>query len=630
MEDIYKAGFVLGGLSLLIFALGHLGLITPPFLIVPALLAFAVLAAIFFKSKRPSTPEQSSSRTDLPLKVAIIILIISILPLALTPPTVRDELIQHLAVPKLYLLKGRIFELKALGFSYLPQNIDLLYLIPLGLGNDIVPRLTHFLFGVLTGLLIYFYLLKEAGRSYGLLGMLLYLSTPLILNLGRTAYIDHGAALYSMLSLVAALKWKDGGDKKWLIYSAVSMGLALGAKYNTLLSLVLINAFIVFVCLKKGKVGDAVKFGTLYLIISLLILSPWLVRNYIWTGSPLYPLYESVVSATAKGEGVHVTSEMAPLAKRLVLYNEGIIDLILLPFRVFWEGADNSIERFDGVLNPLFLAFIPIAFIKRKKRYADLKYLAVFSVLFFAMAALTVDLVTRYLLPIMPVLVIISVFGIRNMFESRFKWVSAILLMAAFVFNINYEAGLYRKYTPFTYLTGQESRDDYLGRMLPDYKAVSYANKNLPPESKVFFLFAGDRGYYWDREYSYGDRMGVFFKALMSASKDDADLTARISRLKITHIFMNDAIMERFSNENYDQSDLMTLAGFFNRHTVRLYSANGFSLYEIKQAALGNQSGARRNPALLRAVKAGLYKRTGTLPTIPAIYGRGIESHVGL
>ena len=93
------------------------------------------------------------------------ILVLSIIILSSVPPVSRDALTHHLAVPKLYLNHGGIYEIPTLAFSYYPMNLDLLYSIPLYFGNDIVPKFIHFVFALLTGWLLYSYLGKNLGKS---------------------------------------------------------------------------------------------------------------------------------------------------------------------------------------------------------------------------------------------------------------------------------------------------------------------------------------------------------------------------------------------------------------------------------------------------------------------------------
>ena len=83
------------------------------------------------------------------LWAGIIGLVVLMGAMAAVPPVSRDALTHHLAVPKLYLHYGGMVEIPAIVFSYYPMNLDLLYLLPLYFGNDILPKFIHFTFALL-------------------------------------------------------------------------------------------------------------------------------------------------------------------------------------------------------------------------------------------------------------------------------------------------------------------------------------------------------------------------------------------------------------------------------------------------------------------------------------------------
>ena len=88
----------------------------------------------------------SASRIRGILLGLLVSLIVSIIILSCVPPVSKDALIHHLAVPKLYLKHGGVYEIPFMVFSYYPMNLDLIYMIPLYFGNDIAPKFVHFLF----------------------------------------------------------------------------------------------------------------------------------------------------------------------------------------------------------------------------------------------------------------------------------------------------------------------------------------------------------------------------------------------------------------------------------------------------------------------------------------------------
>ena len=163
----------------------------------------------------------------------------------------RDALTHHLAVPKLYLQHGGMVELPHIGFSYFPMNLDLLYLIPLYYGNDILPKFIHFAFGLLTAGLLFSFLKKRLGTPYALIGSLMFLSTPVIVKLSITVYVDLGLVFFSTAALIYLVKWsEDDFSIRYLLFSAAFCGLALGTKYNGMVTFFLLTIFVPFIYLR--------------------------------------------------------------------------------------------------------------------------------------------------------------------------------------------------------------------------------------------------------------------------------------------------------------------------------------------------------------------------------------------
>ena len=149
--------------------------------------------------------------------VLLAVIVISILILAYVPPVSRDALIHHLALPKLYLKHGGIYEIPAAPFSYYPMNLDLLYMIPLYFGNDIIAKYIHFVFALLTAIFIFRYLRRRLDDVYALLGVVLFLSLPIIVKLSITVYVDLGLIFFSTAALFSLFKWMNNNFKLIII-----------------------------------------------------------------------------------------------------------------------------------------------------------------------------------------------------------------------------------------------------------------------------------------------------------------------------------------------------------------------------------------------------------------------------
>ena len=243
----------------------------------------------------------ASSRTEriLCMVMACVlagILVVEVL-LCLMPPVSRDALIHHLAIPKLWIRHGGFFETPWADFSYFPMNVDLLYLVPLLFGNDRVPAFIHLLFGWGTGYLVYRYLKDQAGNVWGLIGLLVFVSTPIVIRLSVTAYVDLGMIFFTTASVLSYLRWRDGRyeDVKWFLLAAVCMGLAAGTKYNALISWLFLGGAVCYLFARDtGKQLQAIRWGAIFSLVALAVVSPWLVKNLILKGNPIYPLMDNV------------------------------------------------------------------------------------------------------------------------------------------------------------------------------------------------------------------------------------------------------------------------------------------------------------------------------------------------
>ena len=411
----------------------------------------------------------------------LIAIIVSIIILSLVPPVSRDALVHHLNVPKLYIEHGEIYEIPSMPFSYYPMNLGLIYLIPLYLGNDIVPKLIHFSFALLTAWLIFQYLRRRLNNAYALLGVVFFLSIPIIVKLSITAYVDLGVIFFSTASLLLLLKWIETGFKlKFLVLSAGLCGLAIGTKYNGLIAFFLLTLFVPFLYSRysQNKIGGLIRpvgYGILFFTVALLVFSPWMIRNYHWKGNPVYPLYNNWINPPPAPSKETVSGQaekkggLSLFTYRTMVHGEPWWQIALLPIRIFFEGKDGSGQYFDGKLNP-FLLILPIfAFWRVREGPETLgrekKIFLVFVILFFAFAFFSTVLRIRYVLPIVPPLVILSAFGMKNVVEiikgfrnlTTRKMGSVVLgltVMLLLAINVLYVVDQFRYVAPFSYLTG--------------------------------------------------------------------------------------------------------------------------------------------------------------------------------
>jgi hypothetical protein len=537
----------------------------------------------------------------------LVTLVTAIVILSCVPPVAKDELVHHLAVPKLYLKHGGMYEISFMPFSYYPMNLDLLYLIPLYFGNDIIPKFIHFSFALLTAGLLFGYLKRRMGVNYALLGVVFFLSIPIIVKLSISAYVDLGVLFFSFASLLLLLKWVESGFRsKFLILSGTMVGLAMGTKYNAIVTGVLLTLFVPILYARQGK-GNFIRSafqGVLFLFIALLVFSPWVMRNYTWKKNPIYPLYEHAFNpqeSTASGEDQSqnkaINAGLGVFVIRKGIYHESWWEIALMPIRVFLEGQDGSPKHFDGKLNP-FLLFLPVFAFWRIREEEDRVrrekwVMLAFAVLFFSVAFFTCDLRIRYIGPIIPVLVLLSVMGAEKLLmaigkgrNAGRKRIALVLLMAALgsalAYNGRYMVDQFNELRPLEYIAGKISRDDYLGRHRPEYAAMHFINTHLPQDAKIMLVFLGSRGYYCDRNYVYGDEA---LSSVFLRSENGQEMHSKLKSMGITHLLIHDFLFGRWVHDNLKEKAERSLKPFFSNYARLVYSQNGFSILALRNGS---------------------------------------------
>jgi hypothetical protein len=545
--------------------------------------------------------------------------IISIIILAGVPPVSRDALTHHLAVPKLYLKHGAIYEIPSVKFSYYPMNLDLLYLIPLYFENDIIPKYIHFAFALLTSFLIFQYLRKRLDSLYALLGVVLFLSLPIIIKLSITAYVDLGLVFFSTATLIYLFKWMENDYRiKNLLMAAVCCGMALGTKYNGLILYFLFTLMVVFLHARYSAAAahsqwKALTYGVVFMLVAAAVFSPWAIRNYHWTRNPIYPLHNSWFNgkladsaAAMAGAAIDNPSEMQNIeinrsaddwtnfAIRKVIYKEQWWEIALIPFRIFFQGEDDNPKFFDGRLNP-FLLFLPVfAFLNFRCDSTGLRreklILLVFSILYVLYAFFQTDMRIRYIAPVIPFFVILSMMGLHNtVIFIQDRWAGAkrrlaIGLAAALVFllftlNALYLADQFRYVKPMGYLTGELQRDDYIKRYRGEYPAIQFVNRRLPPGALLLALGLGNRIYYSDRRM---DCDPEFFNYAIGIARS-ADSLADILRSRgYSHLLIRRHYFQHFFYDHMSDEKRLIFDHFRETRTEALFNGQGYQVLEIK------------------------------------------------
>lgn len=555
------------------------------------------------------------------LYLLLLLLVVSTITLGSVPPVDRDALTHHLFVPKLYLQHGGIYEIPEIPFSYYPMNLDLLYMIPLYFGNDIIPKYIHYLFALLTAWLIFRYLKANIGYLYALVGSLFFLSIPVIVKLSITVYVDLGVVFFTTAALLFLLQWADDGFRyRHLILAGLCCGLAAGTKYNALVAIVVLTLFVPIIYQRRAVQSArsntrAFFFGFLFLTATIVSFSPWLLRNYLWTGNPIYPLHntliQNIVSAPDETGTSEESIELSDTLKRVtkkgsnafisrkILYNEPWWQTLLLPVRFFFEGQDDDPRYFDGKLNPFLLLFPLIAIILKptdtRQRFHLYIFLS-FSFLYFFFTFFQEAMRIRYIVPVVPPLIILSMYGLKAIsthlfpitlsFPKNLFWSKAVILTlvcTALLYNSLYLREQFSAVNPFPYIFQNISREDYITTYRPEFPVIQHANETLSSDTKVLCIFLGNRGYYmnfkplFEQPYSSTSVLTGFIN---NFGKTES-IISYLKQKGITHIIMNNNLTAGWYNQLNKEHQKLVYPLFKNVANP-MKSLNGYSYIQIE------------------------------------------------
>ncbi len=541
----------------------------------------------------------------------IILLLLTEFILNLTPPISRDALIHHLAVPKLWLTHGRFYEIPWAKFSYYPMNINLLYVLCLYFKNDIAPKFIHLSFGIGIGLLIYLYIKYRFSRNWGLLGMVIFITTPIVIWLSTSAYVDLGMTFFTTCSVMGFIKWRDSeyNQFKWFLISSLCMGIAIGSKYNALIAWFIVNLILILSYVRdtKSQLG-ALKYGILFFGVTAVLASPWYLKNYFQTGNPFYPLFDSFFKSLSHHPVQEViyrqvsekNVQLGFFKMRKVMYGESFWETLLIPIRMFFQGKDNSYQYFQGSLNPILIIFLPFVLLNR--RYAKDKFIFVFfAVVFIIMAYFLTAKQVRYILPLLPFLAIIAVMGIKDLvdkleertlfsslrFGEKIKSIARVFVFTSvailLIFNLIYLKDRIEIINPIPYVLGKESRVAFLKHHLLHYDAVEYINNSLPDDAVVFTMFLGGRGYYLDKHYKNEPSFGMdMIRQMMINSANEETFDKHVHSMNATHILVRSDLFYKFLYDNFSNAEIKRLTNLINNRWTKLYDNNGYALWDIQ------------------------------------------------
>lgn len=500
-----------------------------------------------------------------------------------SPPHSRDALIHHLALPAWFLRVGRVIDLPFAEAGYYPMILEFLFSIPLSLGVDWLAATLHAVFAILTAHLIFLFIQERFSTAGAWIGALLFLTLPVVMQSASQADVDLGVTYFAVLSWFLLLSPQTDSFKQMRYSTAgFAMGLSMASKYNGFLVFSLSTVLLLMQSLReewsakqaRNRIGAFVG-------CSLLVVSPWMIRNCIWTGDPIFPYFRNLFGW--RPTEAFSAPTIPALLHRRYLYGESWGEILALPVRIFFQGIEGDPKYFDGRLSPVLCIAALIIFVPRIRKMSWMKSMGFMILAYGVYAGFLQILRMRYLLPIIPLFVIGATSFVESITQKWRKPFRGVLVIGIlFQGYLAWEG--FRTEKPLSVLLGQVSRADYLQERLPEYGVQRFASDHLTQNDRILFVLLGHRGYYCDIPYQYDFHdPGRSWRRWLEGNPDLESLKSRIQEEGITHIMLHRTLLESAIHQGFmlEREQVNTLEGFLRSPGTLLYQKAGVELYAL-------------------------------------------------
>lgn len=481
---MFVASLTIGIYSYLIFLLGILGLLYKNIIISLSLLYFFAAFTFLFKLKIINinfTKIKLSRFSKFFLSIILLQALVNLIG-ALGPELAFDALWYHLTIPKIFLENHKIFHIPGnlLYYSDLPKSIDLMYLSALSFSNEILAKIIHFSFGVLSIFALYKLSRRFLNKEFSLLSCLIFYSNLVVGWQSITAYVDLGRTFFEIISLFAFLNWIEYKKTKWLVFSGITLGFAISSKLIALTSLIIFLSLFMYKKFQSREKSTKLLINfSIFVFFALLISLPWFMLSYVNTGNIFYPYFTNIPVDSGK-------------------------TFILPNFSVLFSDLFTLFLRLNDPITPIYLITIPLIIVNFKKYSASIKYVVYYLLLgliiwYFVLE----DRGGRFVLPYLPAFSILAAVSISLIKNNLFKYYLILLIIIVSLSSIGYRFLANYKYIPV--ILNIESKDNFLSNNLnfsfgDFYDTDSYFKNNIKKKDKVL-LYGFHNLYYVNFPY---------------------------------------------------------------------------------------------------------------------------------
>ncbi len=314
-----------------------------------------------------------------------------------------------------------------------PFYAETFLLLGMVLRNESLALMINTFFPFFLAISIFEFLSKEkcVPNIFSLLMVLIFILNHSFLIDSIRGYISGIVALYLWLVFYCLYKWINTKNINYYLIAILFAGFVSGTKLHGLFCVILFSLLIFAIMSSKRKAFFSVRnilYPFIFFLGSVLISSPWYIKNLLHTGDPFYPYLSPNFYANIGQNSSLVNPEnWSGVEPTLVNFFQSIFILIKEP-NLFLYGLDFGV---------LFFALIPSLFLDlNNKKNRLINIFSIFFILSYYIFWFFTHQNVRYLLYIYPIVFTLGAYNLFYYSKSYFKIKFFKIIIFTGVFSI--------------------------------------------------------------------------------------------------------------------------------------------------------------------------------------------------
>jgi len=446
---------------------------------------------------------------------------------AMAPITSIDALAAHFAFPKIYLQNMRIIEVPWDHYSYLPSLMQMLNLIALIFKSDTLGTLFHYSYGILIVLILYS-MVRPYGIKYALFAAVVFYSSGMVTWESTSSFIDLAITFNVLAAFYLYFIFKKDKNYASLMLSALFMSFAVFSKLTGLIVASSLFFILIIDSLtnKKDKVVMLSRQLGVFFGIIFIVNIPWMIKNFIYTGSPFFPFMSSFFKVKPQ-----FSFALESMHSSMVAYGMGkdLISFLLTPIYLFVKG---SLYDYGGLYGAIVVSVLPLLIVSLRR--AEGRRI-VFALVFFYSVWFFASQQSRFFLPFFPLALFAIIYEMKSILDSNkiLKKVALIVVISALLFNLSVNLVYNSSLIPAA--LGFVDRDNFLENSTFTYKDTKWMNSKLEKEGKLLTFAKGL--YYLDIPYIKGNYLMHRFSLIKDITREGVLKYLRDNEVKYVYVF---------------------------------------------------------------------------------------------